>query len=88
MRQIDRASDWWREHRDKAPRAFDEDIDAAFKLLRSSPRAGISVRARQEGIRALWLERIGYFVHYRERPNNLIEIVAIWHASRDSRPKL
>ena len=88
MRQIERASNWWREHRDKAPTAFDEDIDAAFKLLRSNPHAGTPVRARRIGVRSLWLDRVGYFVYYRERPNNLIEILALWHASRGSRPKL
>ena len=88
MRQIERASNWWREHRDKAPHAFDDEIDAAFKMLRSSPHAGMSVRTQRTGIRALWLDRIGYFVYYRERAHDLVEIVAIWHASRGSPPKL
>ena len=88
MRQIDHASEWWRKHRDKAPRAFDEDIDSAFKFLRWNPHSGIPVRARRVGVRSLWLERTGYFVYYHEPRNGLIEILALWHASRGSRPRL
>lgn len=88
MRQIEAASGWWREHRDKAPDAFDEDLDKAFQLLRDNPHAGTPVRARRVGVRSMWLERIGYFLYYRERGDQLIEILAIWHAARGSRPKL
>ncbi len=85
--QIDVASAWWRKHRDKAPDAFDEDIDDALQLLRSEPGIGSAVRGRRAGIRRLWLDRIRYFIYYRELEPDLIEILAVWHGSRKSQPR-
>ncbi len=87
MRDIDRASAWWKRNRDKAPRAFDEDVDAALAFLRTHPHAGTPYRGRASGIRSLWLDRIGYFIYYRQRANDVIEVVRLWHASRGSRPR-
>ena len=87
--QIDRASIWWRRHRDKAPDALDQDLDEAIDRLRSNPHVGTIIRARRRGIvRALWLERIGYFLYYRILDDGSVEIMRFWHASRGSRPKL
>lgn len=86
LRQIDRASEWWRAHRDKAPAAFDQDIDAAIALIRRNPRVGQPVQLRRPA-RRLWIERIRYYLYYREH-DAYIEIIALWHASRASRPKL
>lgn len=87
-REIERGSAWWRRHRDKAPDAFDVDTDAAIDLIRSEPHIGTPTRARRFGVRSLWLERIGYFIYYVETPDGFIEILALWHASRGSRPRL
>jgi hypothetical protein len=32
-RQMDRAADWWDQHRDKAPEAFDEDLAAGLQSI-------------------------------------------------------
>ena len=86
--QIDRASVWWRTHRDKAPDALDEDLDAAIDLLRATPNVGVIVRARRGTVRALWLERIGYFLYYRILDDGRVEVMRFWHAARGSRPRL
>ena len=86
--QIDRASVWWRKNRDKAPDALDHDLDDAIDLLRDNPYAGTVVRARRREVRALWLERIGYFLYYRILDDGTVEIMRFWHASRGTRPKL
>lgn len=86
--QIDVASAWWREHRDKAPDAFDEDIDDAFQILRTEPGIGSPVRGRRIGIRRLWLDRIRYFVYYRKVEPDIIEILAVWHGARRPPPRL
>jgi len=86
--QIDRASIWWRTHRHKAPAALEEDVDEAIELLRNTPQVGIVVRARRGIVRALWLERIGYFLYYKILDDGAVEILRFWHASRGSRPKL
>jgi plasmid stabilization system protein ParE len=86
--QIDVASVWWRKHRVKAPDAFDEDVDDALQFLRTEPGVGSPVRARQFGVRRLWLDRIRYFIYYREVEPDIIEILAVWHGSRGRRPRL
>jgi plasmid stabilization system protein ParE len=85
--QIEAAAAWWRKHRDKAPGAFDEDLDAALELIRSEPGSGSRVDARRIQVRRVWLDRIGYFLYYREGDSDIIEVLALWHASRRSRPR-
>jgi plasmid stabilization system protein ParE len=85
LRQIDRASAWWRAHRDKAPSAFDDDIDEAIALIRRNRGVGQPVQLRKPA-RRIWLPRIRYFLYYRDR-GEFLEIIALWHASRRP-PKL
>ena len=86
--QIERAARWWRKHRDKAPTAFDNDLDAALALIRSNPSIGEPVTCRRRDVRRYWIERIGYFLYYSEPMDGAIEILAVWHAARGSRPRL
>jgi plasmid stabilization system protein ParE len=86
--QIDRASRWWRENRDKAPEAFDDDFAEALDRIRTNPGRGMPVSARRVGVRSVWLDRIGYYVYYRLVDDEIVEILALWHASRGSRPRL
>lgn len=85
--QLDRASEWWRRNRDKAPDAFDLDIADALNRIRTHSEIGTRVRSRRGGVRSLWLERIGYFLYYRAIDDDTIEILAVWHAARGSRPR-
>ena len=64
-RQINTARAWWLRNRDKNPRAFDEDIEAALQLLADMPYAGKPVRIRAGMARRLTLERIRYYLFYR-----------------------
>ena len=50
--------------------------------------AGIPIHAGRQGVRALWLERIRYFLYYVEADDTAVEILALWHGSRGSRPRL
>lgn len=85
--QLDRASKWWRQNRDKAPDAFDLDFADAFDRIRTNSDIGTPIRSQRAGVRSLWLDRIGYFVYYRVT-DDTVEIIAIWHAARGSRPRL
>ncbi|HXU52181.1 MAG TPA: type II toxin-antitoxin system RelE/ParE family toxin [Casimicrobiaceae bacterium] len=86
--QIDRAARWWDDNRDRAPNAFDEDLAKAFSLLSAEPRIGLRVpSARVAGIRRLHLARIRYYLFYRIRAD-VVEVLALWHASRGSGPEL
>lgn len=83
-RQLDAARGWWRRNRDKAPAAFDEDIDATFALLLERPFTGTPERKR--GLRRVLLERVRYYVYYRVT-DEAVEVAIVWHASRRP-PKL
>ena len=86
--QIDRAAQWWDQNRDLAPEAFDEDLAKAFLLLSAEPGVGAPVlNTRAEGVRRLHLARIRYHVYYRIRGGH-VEVLALWHTSRGSRPSL
>jgi hypothetical protein len=44
---------------------------------------------RLSGVRRLLLPRVGYFLFYRVAPRKqALQVLAFWHASRGSGPKL
>ena len=81
QRQIARARAWWLRNRDKAPAAFDEEIERTYLLLLDRPLIGQSVRTkRRGGARRVTLERIRYDLYYEVR--DAVVILVLWHASR------
>lgn len=57
-RQVADARDWWFEHRDKAPFAFDDDLEELLSILEDSPRAiGVPV-AQRPGVRRAVMRRV------------------------------
>jgi plasmid stabilization system protein ParE len=86
--QIERAAEWWDEHRDLAPEAFDEDLAKALLLLSTEPLIGAPVlRTSAAGVRRLHLARIRYHLYYRIR-GRTVEVIALWHTSRGAGPFL
>ena len=79
-KQIAKASRWWLGNRDKAPEAFDEDLDAGLEMLADSPLAGEPFRSRP-GVRRLVLRRIRYYLYYRIVRGDLY-VLSLWHTSR------
>lgn len=88
QQQIQRAAEWWFEHREAAPGAIRKDLDAALALLVDEPGIGVRIEtSRSDTVRRLYLSRIRYFLHYRIR-GNVLEVLAFWHASRKTGPSL
>jgi plasmid stabilization system protein ParE len=86
--QIERAAEWWDEHRDLAPQAFDEDVAKAILLLTTDPLIGAPVlHTSATGMRRLHLVRIRYHLYYRIR-GRTVEVVAFWHTSRGAGPSV
>ena len=88
-RAIAEAADWWVANRPKAPDAFVTDLEKALQLIASHP--GIGARARNvnlEGVRRVHLARVHYHLYYRVTSDPTIEILALWHTSREPFPKL
>jgi plasmid stabilization system protein ParE len=87
-RQIAEASAWWKANRLKASAAFDEEMERAFDLLALQPNIGVRIAGtRFTGVRRIHLNRIHYYLYYRPTAE-VVEILALWHTSRGSDPRL
>jgi plasmid stabilization system protein ParE len=87
-REIAAARIWWRKNRDKAPLAFDEDLDHALALIVDHPEVGARVGGtRRPGARRLYLERIRYYLYY-EVAEAAIVILSLNHTARGRLPRL
>lgn len=87
-RQIREAAAWWQRNRSSAPDLFLQQIHRGFELAATQPEAG--TRARDltlAEVRRLHLARIHYHLYYTVR-GETVEILALWHTSRGTPPKL
>ena len=83
-----RAAEWWAANRPDAPDAVRKDVGESVALLAEQPGIGSKYEgARAPGVRRLYLGRIGYFLYYRATDDTL-EVLALWHASREMQPSL
>lgn len=86
-REIARARAWWIANRDKAPDAFDEELDALVTRLEEDADH-IGAQQRGANRRRVLLKRIRYYVYFRVvGQGDVVEILALWHASRGREPK-
>lgn len=82
------AATWWSENRPAAPGAVLEELDHVLGLLCVQPEMGTRARgARLPGVRRVTLPRIRYFLYYRVA-NDVLQVLALWHASRGQGPSL
>jgi len=88
--QMATASAWWDANRPKAPGAFREEIQRALELVSTQPQIGTKAgNVRLAGVRRIHLSRIHYHLYYRVRESpRIVEVLALWHSSRGSGPKL
>lgn len=86
-RQVADARDWWFANRDKAPFAFDEDLDDLVGLLEHAPRfVGMAVTQRP-GVRRALMRRVRYYVYFTFT-DETVTVLALWHSSRGSSPEV
>ena len=72
----------------RAPGAVRKDVEAALALLVEEPGIGTKVETpRSDVVRRLYLPRVKYFIYYRAR-DRFLEVVALWHSSREKGPAL
>jgi plasmid stabilization system protein ParE len=88
--QIREAAEWWMRNRPKAPEAFGDELESAFALVRELPLAGEPVsHSKMTGLRRILLGRVRFHLYYRiESASRVIEVLALWHTSRENEPKL
>ncbi|MBK6862824.1 MAG: type II toxin-antitoxin system RelE/ParE family toxin [Ideonella sp.] len=86
--QTRRAAEWWQQNRPAAPGAVARDIGESVALLAEQPGIGAKYEgARTPDVRRLFLGRIGYFLYYRVS-DEALEVLALWHASREEQPRV
>lgn len=87
-RQISESEQWWFLHREKAPLLFEQELEAAFDLIRRVPKAGRLWRESDEpGVRRVLLRKSKYPIYYLEELDHL-RLLAVWGAPRGSGPDL
>lgn len=89
-KQIRAAAEWWVKNRLKAPAAFAEDLESAFTLIQELPYAGEAIpHSRISGVRRVLLGRVQYHLYYiASTQQHVVEVLALWHTSRGSSPRL
>ena len=85
---IEQAVSWWERNRPHAPGAVDEELAEAFSLLASQPGIGVSAPiTKAQDVKRVLLARVHYYPYYRVRGDE-VQILALWHTSRGSEPRL
>lgn len=90
-KHVAKAKEWWLKNRTKAPEALREDLERVLGLISAHPGIGeVARNVRLAGVRRLYLNRVRYYLYYRirEGPTTSVEVVAFWHASRGSGPRI
>jgi hypothetical protein len=89
QRMVDEADEHWvAEHGYLTDNPLLGEILRASDLLRTNPQIGVIVRRGRSEIRRLLLHS-GWHLYYRFRADRqLVEILAVWFASRGSTPPL
>jgi plasmid stabilization system protein ParE len=88
-REIREASAWWDANRPAAPEAFRQAIATAFELISTQPRIGArATNTRLQGVRRIHLANVHYYLYYRLRSPRTLQVLALWHTSRQPRSGL
>ncbi len=87
---IDKITGWWRENRPKNPTLFEDELEKATQQLAAFSNAGLPYRESVGGtIRRLLLRNSRYYVYCRVfDEHSIVQIMAVWHASRGRGPRL
>jgi len=87
--EVHRAREWWQEHREKAPGAFDEAMLELVATLEQTPELLGEHARNMPGIRRVYLRRVRYHAYYRVAGHERhVQILSLWHASRGQEPNL
>jgi plasmid stabilization system protein ParE len=85
-RDLRRAAAWWKRNRGAALSLLAEEVEAALLHLTRFPDAGVRV-TRRRAVRRQLLPGSRYHLFHRvDRTARRIEVLAIWHTSRDGGP--
>ncbi len=87
-REIEAVDEWWQANRSAAPDLFVSELDAMLSAVALMPTLGAPAKAeRASGVRRVLLRRTRYHLYYRVR-DDVLEVLAVWHARRGMGPGL
>jgi len=78
---------WWREHRDKAPDLFEQELAAAFRTVAAAPGSGKRFRHDGGDVRRILMRATRHHVYYVERDEHVL-VLAVWGAVKGAGPDL
>ena len=79
--EIQSAISWWRENRDKAPKALAENLKDTIRHLREFPAAGQRLRGRRRDHYRVNLRRVRFALYYRH-DGDIVRLLSLWQGSR------
>ncbi len=87
---VESIESWWRENRLAAPDMFSRELEAAVRLLETSPLIGKSYpSAPVSEVRRLLIGRSRYHLYWEvDVATRSVTILAVWYAGRGSGPRL
>ena len=86
--QILELDSWWREHRDKAPDLFEQELAVAFRTIGIAPLAGKrSPHPEIDGVRRLLMRATRNHVYYVVQQDYVL-VLAVWGAIKGAGPEL
>jgi plasmid stabilization system protein ParE len=90
LEQAQAISAYWFENRPAAPNLFVEELGAALRMLKETPRVGVRYEAPDfREMRRVLMPRTRYHIYYTVNSSTwMVRIHAIWHGSRGRGPEL
>jgi len=89
IREAERCTRWWREHRPAAPLLFEDELRRALDQIRAAPNLGGAFTSRS-GLeyRRVLMQETRTHVYYRLSGPDEVRVVAVWGAARGRGPRL
>lgn len=80
QREIRRIDHWWRNHREKAPHLFRQEVDDALRLIALLPSVGSAYRGPHgQPLRRFHMEQTHHHLYYRVEREEVL-VLTIWGA--------
>jgi hypothetical protein len=87
--EIERALEWWREHRPDAPTMLSDELGKYFDRLKQTPDLGEPWRTvRGVLIRKVFLRRTKKKLYVTHPEPDVVRIICLWGAQHGRDPKL
>lgn len=78
---------WWREHREKAPELFEQELSIAFATISAAPSVGKRYPHPDADVRRVLMRTTRKHVYYVERDDHVL-VVAVWGSVTGEGPDL